>query len=92
MTAHPGQPLGKSAVGVGIATMLSLSVPAIAMQFTDEVVGNIGDFAAAAGLLVGAVLSFLLLARRVGTAAGRAAVTVSVLTALAAVWAGLATG
>jgi hypothetical protein len=82
----------KSVVRVALATALILLLPFLAMQFTDEVVWNLADFAVAGVLLFGAGLTYALLARKAGNIAYRAAVGVAVAAALVLVWMNLAVG
>lgn len=87
---HPSLP--RAAATVAALTALMLLVPLTAMRFTREVAWGIGDFAAAAALLFGAGMAYLLAARRVRTGRQRAAVALGVLFALGLVWAELAVG
>lgn len=82
----------KSAIRVALATALILLLPFLAMQFTDEVVWDLADFAVAGVLLFGAGLTYALLARKAGNIAYRAAVGVAVAAALVLVWMNLAVG
>jgi hypothetical protein len=82
----------KSAVGVALATAFILLLPLLAMQFTDEVVWGLADFAVAGGLLFGAGLTYQLVARKAGNIAYRVAVGVAVAAALILVWMNLAVG
>jgi hypothetical protein len=82
----------RSAVGVALATAFILLLPLLAMQFTDEVVWDLADFAVAGGLLFGAGLTYQLVARKGGNIAYRAAVGVALGAALSIVWMNLAVG
>ncbi len=62
------------------------------MQFTDEVVWDLADFAVAGVLLFGAGLTYELIARKPGNIAYRVAVGVAVAAALLLVWMNLAVG
>jgi hypothetical protein len=75
-----------------LATALLLSVPLLAMQFTNEVAWNLADFAVAGGLLAGAGLTFVLLARKSGRFAYRVAAGIAVAAALLLIWINLAVG
>ena len=69
-----------------------LLLPLVAMQFTDEVVWDAFDFAAAAALLIGAAVTYELVARTRATVEYRAAVAVAVATGFILVWANGAVG
>ena len=71
---------------------LILLLPLIAMQFTDEVVWDVTDFAVAGALLVGVGVTFELVARKMGSIAYRVAVGVALAAALLLVWVNLAVG
>lgn len=73
------------------ATALLL-LPLVAMQFTAEVNWDPFDFAVAAALLYGAVLSFQLSTRNARNTFFRAACGLAVLTVLMLIWANLAVG
>ncbi|MDH4351413.1 MAG: hypothetical protein OEY20_06325 [Gemmatimonadota bacterium] len=88
-TDHPAY---RSAIGVALAAALVLLLPLLAMQITDEVAWDLADFAVAWTLLVGAGLTYKLVARGMGNIAYRAAVGVAVATALLLVWVNLAVG
>lgn len=79
-------------IRIVLATAFIVLLPLLAMQFTDEVVWDLTDFAVAGALLVGAGLTYELAARRTGTIVYRAAVGVAVATALVLVWMNLAVG
>ncbi len=74
------------------AVVLILLVPLIAMQFTDEVTWDIGDFAVAAVLLFGTVLVIELVLRKVRSSKYRIVLCVAILAVLLLVWAELAVG
>jgi hypothetical protein len=82
----------KSAVGVALAVACIWLLPLLAMQFTDEVVWDLADFAVAGALLCSAGFTYQLVARKAGTIAYRAAVGVAVAAALILVWMNLAVG
>ena len=71
---------------------LILLLPLIAMQFTDEVVWDVTDFALFGALLVGVGVTFELAARKTGNNAYRSAVGVAVAAAFILVWVNLAVG
>ena len=62
------------------------------MQFTDEVVWGLADFAVAGALLFGAGLMYELIARKMDNIAYRIAVGIAVATALFLIWMNLAVG
>jgi hypothetical protein len=86
------QHLFRSVALVATITGALLTIPLVAMQFTDEVVWTAFDFAAAGALLFGAGLAYRLVTRRCGNLAYRAAVGLAVAAALALVWVNLAVG
>jgi hypothetical protein len=77
--------------GWSAATLLLL-LPLVAMQFTDEVVWDVADFAVAGALLVGAGVTLELAARRTGNGAYRAAVGVALGAAVILAWVNGAVG
>jgi hypothetical protein len=95
ITARPSTPreavrkhktVYRSARGVALATAFILLVPLVAMQFSDEVVWNLADFAVAGFFLFGAGLTYELVARKGGNMAYRVAVGVAVAAALMLLW------
>ena len=82
----------KSIIRIALATAFILLLPLLAMQFTDEVIWDLADFAVAGVLLFGAGLTYELIARKAGHIAHRAAVGVAVAAALLLVWINLAVG
>jgi hypothetical protein len=77
---------------LALATAAILLVPAVAMQFTDEVDWSAGDFAAAGLLLFGSGLFYLLLARRIDDARYRLVLKCAICAAVLVLWAQLAVG
>lgn len=77
---------------VSPVTAALLLIPLVAMQITNEVVWNLGDFVVAGGLLFGAGLAYELMTRRSRSGAHRAAVGATVGAGLMLVWASLAVG
>lgn len=77
---------------VGIATVLLLMVPLVAMQFTAEVNWSPFDFLAMGVLLFGSGLTYVLIARRSDSVAYRAAIGVAVAAGLLLMWINLAVG
>jgi hypothetical protein len=67
-------------------------VPLLAMQVTDEVVWDLADFVIAGALIFGTGLAYVLVARKAGNIAYRAAVGVALAAALLLVWINLAVG
>ncbi|MDH3469138.1 MAG: hypothetical protein OES26_25195, partial [Gammaproteobacteria bacterium] len=82
----------RALVRILLTTALILLLPLIAMRFTDEVVWDLADFAVAGVLLLGAGLTFELIARKAGSFAYRAAVAIAVAAALLLIWVNLAVG
>jgi hypothetical protein len=74
------------------AAALLLLLPLVAMQFTDEVVWGVADFAFAGALLVGTGVTFELGARKTGNSAYRAAVGVALAAAFILIWVNGAVG
>jgi peptidoglycan/LPS O-acetylase OafA/YrhL len=69
-----------------------LSIPFIAMQFTNEVSWTLFDFAAAGTLLTGTVIACELVIRRVKKTRYRIAICAIILIILVVVWIDLAVG
>jgi len=82
----------KNIIRIALATALILLLPLLAMQFTDEVVWDLADFAVAGALLFGTGLTYELVARKIGSIEYRVAVGVALAAALILVWANLAVG
>ena len=82
----------KSSLHVALATTFVLLLPLLAMQFTDEVVWDVADFAVAGALLFGAGLTYQLAAGKAGNAAYRSAVGIAMIAALILIWMNLAVG
>ncbi|MDH3216094.1 MAG: hypothetical protein OEN01_07355 [Candidatus Krumholzibacteria bacterium] len=82
----------KNIIRIALATGFILLLPLLAMQFTDEVVWDLTDFAVAGALLFGAGLTYELVARKAGNIAHRVAIGLAVATALILVWMNLAVG
>ena len=91
-TMKTNKPAYVSAARIVLAAAFILLLPLLAMQFTNDVVWSLSDFAVAGGLLVGAGLAYELAARNAGNTAQRAAVGVAVLAVLLLVWVSLAVG
>jgi hypothetical protein len=82
----------RSRTAIVLAPLLLLLVPLVAMQFSNEVIWSPFDFVAAATLLVGTSLTYVLLTRRTASVAYRAASGIAVVAALLLVWMNLAVG
>jgi hypothetical protein len=82
----------RSVVGVALATVFILLLPLLAMQVTDEVVWDLADFVIAGALIFGTGLTYVLVVRKAGNIAYRAAVGVGLAAALLLVWINLAVG
>lgn len=82
----------KNSIRITLATAFILLLPLLAMQFTDEVVWNLTDFAVAGTLLIGTGLVYALVARKGSTVAYRVAVGIVVAASLLLVWMDLAVG
>ncbi len=76
----------KSIIRIALATAFILLLPLLAMQFTDEVVWDLADFAVFGVLLFGAGLTYELIARKAGNIAYRVAVGLALATAFILVW------
>jgi hypothetical protein len=85
-------PLYKSILFVVLGAAAVLMVPLIAMQFTQEVMWTPMDFVAAAVLLIGAGLMYVLPARLLGTKGARIGLGVVVAILFLLLWAELAVG
>ena len=83
-------------VRIPLATAFILLLPLVAMQFTDEVVWDLFDFAVAGALLLSAGLTYELLARKVRDSGSnvtyRVAIGVAIAIGLILVWMNLAVG
>ena len=82
----------KKIIRIVLATAILLLLPLLAMQVSDEVAWTPTDFAAAAVLLVGSGLLYVLATRKADNIAHRVAVGVAVATAFILVWMNLAVG
>lgn len=77
---------------VALATAFILLLPLLAMQFTDEVVWDLADFAAAGALLFGAGVTYEMVAKKAGNIAHQVAIGLAVAAGLILVWMNLAVG
>ncbi len=82
----------KSIIRIALATAFILLLPLLAMQFTDEVVWDLADFAVAGVLLFGTGLAYELVARKAGAIVYRVAVGVALAAAFLLVWVNGAVG
>lgn len=82
----------KALFRIALVTASILLLPLLAMLFTDEVVWNLTDFVVAGALLIGAGLTYELIAGKGGNFVYRAAVGVAVAAGLLLVWVNLAVG
>ena len=80
----------KSIIRVLIGVTIILLVPAVAMQFTDEVRWAPFDFLAASALLISSGLVFVYLSDRTNDIRHKAAIGVAVATVLFVIWLQLA--
>lgn len=78
--------------GVGAITLLILSIPFIAMQFTPEVDWSFGDFVIMGILIFGTGSAYVLLTRYTPNVIQRAAYGAAIGTTFLLVWANLAVG
>ena len=82
----------KAAVGIALATGFILLLPLLAMQFTDEVVWDLADFAIAGVLLFGAGFTYKLSAIKVSNTVYRSAVGLALAAAFILFWVNGAVG
>jgi hypothetical protein len=80
-------PAYRSTIRLVLATAVVLSVPLIAMQFTDEVVWTVSDFVFASSVLIGTGLLYQVATRRTGDLSYRLAAGAGLGSALMLVWA-----
>ncbi len=88
----PRHSVYRSAAGILLATAFILLVPLLAMQITDEVNWDPADFIVAGVLLAGTGLTFVLIAGKTDNFMYRAAIGITLVTALLIVWVNLAVG
>lgn len=82
----------KPIIRVALITAALLMIPAVAMQFTKEVVWGPFDFAVAGALLFGTGLAFEVALKKANNLAYRAAAGLALFAALFLIWANLAVG
>lgn len=80
-------PAYRSTIRLVLATTLLLSVPLVAMQFSDDVAWTASDFVFAGTVLIGTGLLYQVAARRAGDLGYRMAAAVGLGSALMLVWA-----
>lgn len=91
-TQSAAMPTYRSVIRIVLAVAFILSLPLLAMQFTDEVVWSLADFVVAGALLVGTGLMYLLATRTTADGTYRAGFGLALATALLLVWVNLAVG
>ena len=82
----------KNIIRIALVTAIMLSVPLVAMQFSDEVKWGPLDFVIMGALLSGTGLTYELVAKKGGTIAYRAAVGIACAAGLLLVWTNAAVG
>ena len=87
-----GQRGSRWRIAAWAAAALILLLPLFAMQFTDQVVWDVADFAIFGALLVGVGVTFELAARKTGNSAYRSAVGVALAAVFILVWVNGAVG
>jgi asparagine N-glycosylation enzyme membrane subunit Stt3 len=89
---NPQLSMNRAVVGVALVTVLILSLPLLAMQFTDQVDWKLGDFIIMGVLIFGTGLSYVLAVRYATQLLYRAAMALALGTTLFMIWANLAVG
>ena len=84
--------LSRSVFSVALVTVLILSVPLVAMQFTDAVKWSVTDFIIMGILVFGTGFSYVLLTRLSPNIVHRAAVGLAIGSTFLLIWANLAVG
>jgi hypothetical protein len=84
--------MSRSILRVALITAALLLVPAIAMQFTNDVTWGPGDFLIAGALIFGTGLLYVLITERTSSRNARIAVGAGLAAALLTVWAELSVG
>lgn len=82
----------RSIIRIALATGFLLLIPLVAMQFTDEVVWTLTDFAVMGVLLLGSGLTYVLVSKMMDSTAYRVAVGIAVAAGLILIWINLAVG
>ena len=89
---EPKQTGARNIIRIVLATALLLLVPAVAMQFTNEVNWGPLDFVHAGALLIGTGLAYEIASRKLRTARQRVVVGLALAVAFLLIWAELAVG
>ena len=82
----------KDVVGVLLGTGLILTIPFVAMQFSNDVDWDVTDFLVMGTLLTGMGLTFVFLARKIRNQTHRAFLALAILAITLYIWAELAVG
>ncbi len=82
----------KNVLGIFIGTAFVLLIPLVAMQFTEEVVWKLFDFAIIGALLIGSGLAYGAIASKMKNSNHRTILAFIVLFAVILIWAELAVG
>ncbi len=84
--------INKRILGIVMAVILLLSIPLLAMQFTNQVNWTLADFVVAGGLLLifGFIIEFIL--QKVKKSNHRIGIVLALLTVLILIWMELAVG
>ena len=89
---EPKQTLTRNIIRIVLGTALLLLVPALAMQFTNEVNWGPLDFVYAGALLIGTGLAYEFASRKLRTTRQRVVVGATLAAAFLLIWAELAVG
>lgn len=84
--------LNKRLLMIGLGTLMLLSIPLIAMQFTNEVQWSLFDFMVAGALVFGTGFLIELIIRNVNKKRNRILMTIVAIAALVLVWLEMAVG
>lgn len=82
----------KNIIKIALATGFILLIPLVAMQFTEEVNWDLGDFVVMGTLLFITGLAYEFLARNISKRAHRIAIGIVILVVVLLLWAELAVG
>ncbi len=82
----------KKLIRIVLVTAFILLIPLVAMQFTDEVDWDLGDFVIIGALLIGTGLAYELIAKKLKNTKQRIVLGAVLLVALLLTWAELAVG
>ncbi|MCP9290801.1 hypothetical protein [Gracilimonas sediminicola] len=86
------QHLSKHLLYLTVGTAVILLIPFTAMQFTSEVMWTLSDFIFAGILILGTGYTYLLVTRKSGSSAYRAAIGLALGTGFVLIWSNLAVG